>query len=97
MTSTDQTTDTIPIFHLRITEGDAIVLPPELRERLEVAAGDVVAISVVGHQARIMKATRTDAARPVVRRPVPEAMGLLSEDFADWEDVKRFIEEERRG
>lgn len=88
---------TTQIFHLKIDDGHAIVLPPELRERLEVDPEDIVAISVVGNQTRIPKVSEVDAARPVVKRPMPEAKGLLRDSFTDWEDVKRFVEEERRG
>lgn len=97
MATTAPTTDTFPIFHLQITDQHAIVLPPELRERLGVTAGDVVAISVVGSQGFVSKTTKAKAAEPVVYEEVPEAKGLLSDYFTDREDVMRCIEEERRG
>ena len=95
MASTTNATNTFPVFHLEVTDEHTIVLPPELRERLGVEAGDVLAISVVGGQGRVYKATRADAARPVVFEDVPEAMGLLSDYFKDRDDVRRFLDEER--
>ncbi len=55
MTSTADATDAFPIFRLEITDKHAIVLPPELRERLAVEAGDVLAVSVTGNQARVAR------------------------------------------
>ncbi len=97
MTSTADATNTFPIYHLEVTDEHTIVLPPDLRERLGVEAGDVLAISVVGGQGRVYKTTRADAARPVVTQPVPDAKGLLADYFKDWDDINRFVQEERRG
>lgn len=97
MTSTTDATDTFPIFLLEITDEDAIVLPAELRGRLGVGPGDVLAVVVVGNQARISEATKADAARTDDGEPVPQLEGLLQAYFIDREDVRRFIEDERRG
>ena len=97
MATTTPSADTFPIFHLEITDQHAIVLPPELRKRLGVGAGDVLAISVVAGQGFVYKVPKARAMEPVVYEQVPEAEGLLSDYFKDHEDVMRFIEEERRG
>jgi len=95
MTSTADATETIPVFHLELTDEGTIALPPELRERLGVEAGDVLAISVVGNQARVSKATKADADRSPEEEPTPPLRGLLRDYFADWDDVKRFVDQER--
>ena len=97
MTSTAGDTDTHPIFHLQLTDEHAIVLPPDLRRRLGVEAGDTLAISIAGNQGFVYKTTKAKAAQPVVSAKVPEAKGLLRDQFADREDVQRFVEELRRG
>ena len=96
-TEPDADTDTFPIFHLKISDEHAIVLPPELRRRLGVEAGDTVAISIAGGQGFVYKTTRAEAAQPVVYEKLPELEGLLRDYFADREDVRRFLEEERGG
>jgi len=97
MTRTSDATDTFPLIHLEIGDDHAIVLPPELRERLGIEAGDVLAVAVVGKQARIFKATKADATRTDATEPALRLEGLLQAYFADREDVRRFIEDERRG
>lgn len=97
MAITTEATDTFPIFHIQITDEHAIVLPPELRQRLGVGAGDVVAISAFNGQAFVSKVPKAKAMEPIVYEEVPEAEGLLRDYFTDHGDVMRFIEEERRG
>lgn len=96
MTSTADAT-TFPVFHLEITDEHAIIPPPELRERLGVGPVDVLAVSIVGNQARVHKTTKADASRPVVGDRAPHLKGLLRDFFKDREDIQQFIEEERRG
>ena len=91
MGSTTESTDTFPIFHVEFTDKHAIVLPPELRRRLGVEAGDVVAISALDGQGLIHKVQRAKAAEPVVYENFPEAEGLLRDYFTDHEDVPRFL------
>jgi len=97
MSHTAQPTLTRTVFHLAIGDDHTLVLPPELREQLGLEAGDVVAISVFGGGASFYKASRAKAADPVTTEAVPEARGLLRDDFADREDVRRFLEAERGG
>ena len=97
MTGTADATDTFPIFHLEIGNDHAIVLPPELRERLGVEAGDVLAVAVVGTQARVFKVTKAESVRTDEDEPAARLEGLLQAYFIDREDVRRFIEDERRG
>jgi bifunctional DNA-binding transcriptional regulator/antitoxin component of YhaV-PrlF toxin-antitoxin module len=76
-------------FRAKVTGRHAITLPAELCRRLQIETGDTVELALVGGQALLRKAPEDE--------PVPELVGLLSDYFADWEDVKRFIEEERSG
>jgi len=96
-TDPDADTNTFPIFHLKISDEHTIVLSRELRRRLGVEAGGTVAISIAGGQGFVYKTTKAEAAQPVVDEEIPEIEGLLRDYFADREDVRRFLEEERGG
>jgi AbrB family looped-hinge helix DNA binding protein len=76
-------------FRAKVTSRRAITLPAELRRRLHLGAGDTVEFSLLDDLALLRKAQEDE--------PVPELMGPLSDYFTDWDDVKRFIEEERSG
>lgn len=95
MTSTSQPTAVRTVFHLEIGDDLTLALPPELREQLDLKAGDVVAVSVFGGHGSIYKVPKARVAEPVVTEPIPEARGLLRDYFKDSEDVRRFIAEER--
>lgn len=95
MTSTSQPTAVRTVFHLEIGDDLTLALPLELREQLELEAGDVVAISVFGGHGSIYKVPKARATEPVVTEPIPEAMGLLRDYFTDSDDVRRFLDEER--
>ena len=97
MATTTPSADTYPIFHLEITDQHAIVLPPELRERLGVEASDVLAFSVAAGQGFVYRVPKAKAADPVVYEKIPELKGLLSDYFTDWDDINRFVQDERRG
>lgn len=75
-------------YRAKVTGRHAITLPAELCRTLEIENGDVVELRVIGRQATIAKA---DA------EPLPPARGILRGYFRDAEDVRRYLEEERRG
>lgn len=97
MTETSKAAADRTIFHLRIADGHASVHPPDLRERLAVEAGDVVVISTSDGQSFVYKVDKTDAERPLVTKSVPDARGLLADYVEDWNDINRFVQEERHG
>jgi bifunctional DNA-binding transcriptional regulator/antitoxin component of YhaV-PrlF toxin-antitoxin module len=76
-------------FRAKVTGRHAITLPAALCRSLHIETGDTVEIALLGSQALLRKAPEDE--------PVPELMGLLSDYFTDRDDVKRFLEEERRG
>jgi AbrB family looped-hinge helix DNA binding protein len=65
---------------LRVTEGGRIVIPAEVRERLGLAVGSELVLTVEGDHATIMdaKAARRRA-RELVRRYVDPAASLSKE------------------
>ena len=65
-----------------------ITLPADLRRQLGIAPGDAIEITVEGQQATLHK---------VAEQPTPELHGLLTDYFADGEDVLRFVDNERSG
>lgn len=95
MTRTSEPALTRTVFHLEITDDHALVLPPELRAQMGVEAGDIVAVSVLGNGGFLHKVPRERLAQPVVTEPVPALKGLLRDYFTDWDDVNRFVQEER--
>jgi AbrB family looped-hinge helix DNA binding protein len=74
-------------FQAKVTGRYTITLPPDLRRQLAIAPGDAVEIVVEGQQATLRKATE----------PAPPLKGLLRDYFTDWDDINRFIQEERSG
>jgi bifunctional DNA-binding transcriptional regulator/antitoxin component of YhaV-PrlF toxin-antitoxin module len=76
------------VFRAKVTGRHAITLPSALCRRLEIATGDTVEIRLVGEQAFLRRAED---------EPVPPARGLLRDYFRDWEDINRFVQEERQG
>ena len=83
------------IFHLVVTPEHTLVLPDELLRQLGVAAGDVIAVSVYSGHGFFSKAPKAKLAQPIETEPMPELAGLLADYFADREDVRRFLDEER--
>ncbi|MGH2533314.1 MAG: AbrB/MazE/SpoVT family DNA-binding domain-containing protein [Thermomicrobiales bacterium] len=75
-------------YRAKVTGRHAVTLPAELCRRLNISTGDTVEFEVIGVQALL---------RPATCEPNPPLEGLLSDYFADWEDINRFIEEERGG
>ena len=75
-------------YRAKVTGRHAITLPAELCRTLEIENGDIVELQVVGQQATLVKADID---------PPPPARGILRGYFQDAEDVRRYLEEERRG
>jgi bifunctional DNA-binding transcriptional regulator/antitoxin component of YhaV-PrlF toxin-antitoxin module len=65
-----------------------IALPAELGDALGIATGDTVDVRVIGHRLILQRSESP---------PAPPPRGLLREYFSSWEDINRFIEEERGG
>jgi len=84
-------------FRVRVTNRNTITLPAELREQLGIAAGDTVEL-VLNHGWTFWHNASSDiATRPMPEETVPPLEGLLSDYFTDWDDINRFIQEERGG
>jgi bifunctional DNA-binding transcriptional regulator/antitoxin component of YhaV-PrlF toxin-antitoxin module len=75
-------------FRAKVTGRHAITLPAELCRQLGIATGDSVEITLQGQQAML---------RPAHAEPVPPLKGLLRDYFTDWDDINRFVQEERQG
>ena len=75
-------------FRAKVTGRHAVTLPAELCHRLDIDVGDSVEFEVADGYATL---------RRVQLDPVTEARGILRGYFSSWEDVNRFVEEERRG
>jgi AbrB family looped-hinge helix DNA binding protein len=73
-------------FRATVTAQHTIILPADLRHELDIAAGDIVEITVDGGQTTLRK---------VADHPMSELSGLLADYFTDREDVERFIDAER--
>jgi bifunctional DNA-binding transcriptional regulator/antitoxin component of YhaV-PrlF toxin-antitoxin module len=76
------------VFRAKVTGRHAITLPAVLCRQLDIATGDTVEIRLVGEQAFLRRAED---------EPTPPARGLLRDYFRDWEDINRFVQEERQG
>lgn len=63
-------------------------LPTCLRRPREIALSDTIGCA---------DAREPERPSTVIDRPAPTLAGLLADYFADREDVKRFIDEERSG
>jgi bifunctional DNA-binding transcriptional regulator/antitoxin component of YhaV-PrlF toxin-antitoxin module len=77
------------VYRAKVTGRHAITLPSELCRQLEIGTGDSVEIRLIGDQAFLR--------RVVDDEPIPPARGLLRDYFRDWEDINRFVQEERQG
>jgi len=86
-----------PVFHLPVGEDGAVVLPPDLRRLLRLEAGDTLAVSVSGGSAFVTRTTRRKTAAPGDDREPRPLAGLLAGYFKDWDDINRFVQEERAG
>lgn len=75
-------------FRAKVTGRHAITLPAEICRELDIATGDFVELELIGEQALL---------RPAPSEATPPLEGLLSDYFTDWDDINRFIEEERGG
>lgn len=75
-------------FRAKITGRHAITIPAEVCRQLELATGDAVEITLHGGHALLRKEPN---------EPTPPLKGLLSDYFADREEIERFLEDERRG
>ena len=84
-------------FRLRVTNRNTITLPADLRENLGIGPGDAIEITLNGHRARLRPAPDKPPAPPPADEDAPPLQGLLRDYFTDWEDIKRFIEDERHG
>ena len=76
-------------YRAKVTGRHAITLPAALCRELSIENGDTVEFHLDGDRAVLKRAERDD--------PIPEAMGILKGYFESWEDVQRYVEEERRG
>lgn len=76
-------------YTAKVTGRHAITLPAQLCREMGIEVGDTVALELIGGQALL--------------HPVPDkhrgegkpARGILREYFRDWDDIKRYVEEER--
>lgn len=75
-----------PMYRTKVREQYAVTLPAELCRRLNITTGDTVEFEVVGEQAIV---------RRVATESPPPARGILRGYFNSWEEINRFIEEER--
>ena len=82
--TTDRKDEPVKTYRMRLGARRTITLPTELCDELGVSSGDALEIRVEQNTATIS---------PVL----PPARGILRGYFASWEDVNRFVEEERRG
>jgi len=76
-------------YRAKVTGRHAVTLPAALCRELAIENGDTIEFQLAGQQA-VLKRVTDD-------RPLPEAKGILKGYFESWEDVQRFVEEERRG
>ena len=76
-------------YTAKVTGRHAITLPAQLCRELGIEVGDTVALETIGGQAllRLVPENVQDTNKP--------ARGILREYFLDWEDIKRFVDEER--
>ena len=75
-------------FRTTVTEHHTIEFPVDLRRQLEISPGDAVECVVEGSLVQLRK---------VVDDPALALRGLLRNDFTDWDDINRFVQEERAG
>lgn len=73
-------------FRTTVTERHTIELPDDLRRQLAINPGDAVEIVVDGDLVQLRKA---------VDDPARALRGLLRDYFTDWDDINRFVHEER--
>jgi bifunctional DNA-binding transcriptional regulator/antitoxin component of YhaV-PrlF toxin-antitoxin module len=77
------------LYTAKVTGRHAITLPAQLCRDLGIAVGDTVELELVGQQALLHPLAGESHGRT---RP---ARGILRDSFRNWDDIKRFIEEER--
>jgi bifunctional DNA-binding transcriptional regulator/antitoxin component of YhaV-PrlF toxin-antitoxin module len=70
-------------YRIRLGARRTLTLPAELCQELGVSPGDVLDVYVDRGKATIL--------------PRPKARGILRGYFSSWEEVNRFVEEERSG
>ena len=75
-------------YRAKVTGRHAVTLPADLCRQLGIETGDTVEFEMIGSQALLRRAES---------EPTPPLEGLLRDYFTDWEDINRFIEEERSG
>jgi bifunctional DNA-binding transcriptional regulator/antitoxin component of YhaV-PrlF toxin-antitoxin module len=80
-----QTPHTDDTFEARVSERETITLPPEVLRHFGIHPGDTIEI-------RIMKKV-AEGKHP--QESIDELRGILRPYFRDWEDINRFIAEER--
>ena len=73
----------------KVTGRHAITLPAQLCRDLGIEVGDTVALELIGRQALLHPVSDET---PGIDKP---ARGILRDYFRDWDDIKRFVEEER--
>lgn len=83
-------------FRAKVSGRHAITLPVALRERLGIADGDTVELTVRGDEAWLRRVA--DESEPAEETDeAPPLIGILADYFTDREDVQRFLDEERSG
>ncbi|MGH2558753.1 MAG: AbrB/MazE/SpoVT family DNA-binding domain-containing protein [Thermomicrobiales bacterium] len=87
MTTTAAAERATRTYRAKATGRHAITLPADLCRRLNIETGDVVELELIGEQAVVRRAPE---------KPIPPARGLLRGYFKDWEDINRFVQEERQ-
>jgi bifunctional DNA-binding transcriptional regulator/antitoxin component of YhaV-PrlF toxin-antitoxin module len=78
-----------PTYRAKVTGRHAVTLPAALCRELAIENGDTVEFQMAGNRAVLRRFDDEGTA--------PEAKGILKGYFDSWEDVQRFVEEERRG
>lgn len=87
----DHQTRQRPTYRAKVTGRHAITLPALLCRYLNIEVGDTVELEEIGGQA-VLRPAGEESGQDI--RP---ARGILRDHFRDWEDILRFIEEERAG
>lgn len=76
------------VYRAKVTGRHAITLPAELCRQLGIEVGDSVEIQQFGGRVTLRRVMQNDES-------IPPARGILRGVFKDWEDIQRFVAEER--
>lgn len=69
---------------VKIVDGGKLVIPASMRRQLGIATGDTVLVDVDNGELRVRSVSRAiERARAILRKHVPEGVGLVDEFIAD--------------